>query len=125
VFKGEAKTIGDLFARIRTLSAELAALNGPSIARLIHIIVNPDRDILEETAAAYSYTVPLSPDAIAYGVITGLLLALAVELILAGLFGLMRNQWHRATRVRRPAVAPHVRREPSIAAESDRHRHQR
>jgi hypothetical protein len=125
VFKGEAKTIGDLFARIRALSAELAALNGPSVARLVHIIVNPDRDILQETVAAYSYAVPLSPEAIAYGVITGLVLALAVELILAGLFGLMRNQWYRSRRVRKPAVAPHVRREPSIAAESDRHWHQR
>ena len=125
VFKGEAKTIGDLFARIRALSAELAAMNGPSLARLIHIIVNPDRDILQETVAAYSYTVPLSPDAIAYGVITGLLLALAVELVLAGLFGLMRNQWYRATRVRRPAAAPHARREPSLAADSDRNWHKR
>jgi Protein of unknown function (DUF2937) len=125
VFKGEAKTIGDLFARIRALSAELAALSGPSIARLVHIIVKPDQDILQETAAAYSYAVPLSPDAIAYGVITGLLLALAVELILAGLYGLMRNQWYRAVRVRKSPVATHVRREPSIAAESDRHSHQR
>jgi Protein of unknown function (DUF2937) len=87
--------------------------------------VNPDRDILQETIAAYSYTVPLSPEAIAYGVITGLVLALAVELILAGLFGLMRNQWHRATRVRRPPAATHARREPSIAAESERHSRQR
>ena len=125
VFKGEAKTIGDLFARIRALNAELAAMNGPSLARLIHIIVNPDRDILQETVAAYSYTVPLSPEAIAYGVIVGLLLALALELILAGLFGGMRNQWYRARRVRRPAVAPHVRREPSLTGESDRHWHQR
>jgi hypothetical protein len=125
VFRGEAKTIGDLFARIRALSAELAALNGPSFLRLVHIVVNPNRDILQETVAAYSYTVPLSPEAIAYGVITGLVLALALELIFAALFGVMRNQWHRAIRVRKPAVAPHVRREPSIAAESDRHWHQR
>ena len=125
VFKGEAKTIGELFARIRALSAELAALNGASLARLIHIIVNPNRDIFQETVAAYSYTVPLSPDAIAYGVITGLVLSLAVELILAGLYVLMRNQWHRRIRVRKPPIAPHVRREPSIAAESDRHWHQR
>jgi hypothetical protein len=125
VFKGEAKTIGDLFARIRALSAELAALNGSSIARLVHVIVNPDHDIFQETAAAYSYTVPLSPDAIAYGVITGLVLSLAVELVLAGLFGVMRNRWHRVRRVHKPPVAPHVRREPSIAAEPERHWHQR
>ncbi|HTB69127.1 MAG TPA: DUF2937 family protein [Steroidobacteraceae bacterium] len=125
VFKGEAKTIGDLFARIRALSAELAALSGSSIARLVHVIVNPDHDIFQETAAAYSYTVPLSPDAIAYGVITGLVLSLAVELVLAGLFGVMRNRWHRVRRVHKPPVAPHVRREPSIAAEPERHWHQR
>ena len=125
VFKGEAKTIGDLFARIRALSAELAALSGSSIARLVHVIVNPDHDIFQETAAAYSYTVPLSPDAIAYGVITGLVLSLAVELVLAGLFGVMRNRWDRVRRVHKPPVAPHVRREPSIAAEPERHWHQR
>jgi hypothetical protein len=125
VFKGEAKTIGDLFARIKALSAELAALGGSSISRLAHIIVSPDHDILQETVAAYSYTVPLSPDAIAYGVIVGLVAALAVELILTGLFALTRNQWHRAVRVRKPPVAPHVRREPSIAAEADRHTRQR
>jgi hypothetical protein len=114
VFKGEAKTIGDLFARIRALRAELAALSGSSIARLTHILVNPDRDILQETVAAYSYTVPLSPEAIAYGVITGLIMALVVELILAGLFLTMRNQWYRAIRVRRQPVARPVRREPTI-----------
>jgi hypothetical protein len=48
-----------------------------------------------------------------------------VELILAGLYGLMRNQWYRAVRVRKPPVAAHVRREPSIAAEADRHSQQR
>ena len=125
VFRGEAKTIGDLFARIKSLAAEMDALNGSTLARLIHIIVNPNREILQETIAAYSYTVPLSPDAIAYGVITGLVLSLAVELVLAGLFGVMRNRWHRVRRVHKPPVAPHVRREPSIAAESDRHWHQR
>jgi hypothetical protein len=114
VFRGEAKTIGDLFARIRSLAAEMTALNGSSLARLIHIIVKPDRGILQETTGAYSYTVPLSPEAISYGVITGLLLALAVELILAALAALLWSQWHRLRRGRRPPAMRHVRREPSI-----------
>ena len=88
VFRGEAKTIGDLFERIKALAAEMDALKGSTFARLIHIIVNPNREILQETVAAYSYTVPLSPEAISYGVITGLLLALAAELMFAGLAGL-------------------------------------
>jgi hypothetical protein len=117
VFRGEAKTIGELFARIRSLAAEMAALGGSSLARLIHIIVNPDRGILQETIGAYSYTVPLSPEAISYGVTTGLLLALAVELILAALAALMWNQWHRLRRGRRQPAARHVRREPSIEPE--------
>jgi len=122
VFRGEAKTIGDLFARIRSLAAEMDALNGSTLARLIHIIVNPDREILQETMAAYSYTVPLSPEAISYGVTIGLLLALAVELILAGLGTFCWNQWQRVRRVGRHPPARLVRREPSIA-ESDRGRH--
>lgn len=124
VFRGEAKTIGDLFARIKALAAEMEALNGSTFARLVHIIVNPNRDILQETIAAYSYTVPLSPEAIAYGVITGLLLALVVELILAGLAGVCMNQWHRMTRGHRHPPARLVRREPSIAGESERGRRQ-
>ncbi len=123
VFRAEAKTIGDLFARIKALAAELDALTGPSIARLVHIIVNPNREILQEAVAAYSYTVPLSPEAIIYGISTGLILSLAVELILAGVLWLVVNQWQRATHVRRQPVARPVRREPSIAAESDRGRH--
>ena len=122
VFKGEAKTIGDLFARIRALAAELDALKGPSISRLIHIVVNPNRDILQETIAAYSYTVPLSPNAILYGVSAGLALSLGIELVLAGLLGLIWHQRWRRISARKTPVAPISRREPTIAAESDRNR---
>jgi hypothetical protein len=100
------------------------ALNGSTLARLIHIIVNPNREILQETIAAYSYTVPLSPEAIAYGVTVGLLLALAVELLLTGLGAVCVHHWHRLTRGRRHPPARLERREPSIAAESERGRRQ-
>jgi hypothetical protein len=120
VFRGEAKTIGELFARIKSLAAEMDALNGSTLARLIHIVVNPDREILQETIAAYSYTVPLSPEAIAYGVTVGLLLALAVELLLTGSAALCRNQWYRMTRGHRHRPARLERREPSITAEAEK-----
>jgi hypothetical protein len=100
------------------------ALNGSTFARLIHVIVNPNREILQETTAAYSYTVPLSPEAIAYGVTVGLLLALAVELLLTGLGAVCVHHWHRLTRGRRQPPARLVRREPSIATESERGRRQ-
>jgi hypothetical protein len=123
VFKGEAKTIGALFARIKTLAAELDAMSGSSISRLIHVVVNPNRDILKETSAEYSYTVPLSPDAILYGLSTALVVALAIELALAGLLTLIwRRKW-RATPPRKLSPVRDTRREPVISAESDRHRH--
>lgn len=123
VFKGEAKTIGALFARIKALAAELDAMSGSSLSRLIHVVVNPNHDILKETSAEYSYTVPLSPDAILYGLTTGLVVALAIELALAGLLSLIwRRRW-KAAAPRKLSPVRDTRREPVISAESDRHRH--
>jgi hypothetical protein len=122
VFKGEAKTIGDLFARIKMLSAEMDAMGGSSISRLIHVAVNPNREILKETSDAYSYTVPLSPDAILYGVSVGLVVALALELVLVGLLSLIWHRRWRAAPTRKLAAVRETRREPVISAESDRHR---
>jgi hypothetical protein len=123
VFKGEAKTIGALFARIKMLAAELDAMSGSSISRLIHVIVNPNREILKETSDAYSYTVPLSPDAIAYGITVGLVVALAIELALAGPLSLIWRRSWRALKVRKPPAPRAPRREPVISAESHRDRH--
>jgi hypothetical protein len=121
VFKGEAKTIADLFARIKSLANELDALKGSLLSRLIHIIVNPLRDILQETINAYSYTVPLSPDAILYGVSAGLVVALVLELVLAGLLGLFQRRQWRAPAARKPPEAPRgPRREPSIVSDPGR-----
>ncbi len=116
VFKGEAKTIGDLFARLKALAAELDAMSGPEISRLVHVAINPNHDILQETIDAYSYTVPLSPDAILYGVSAGLVLSLAVELVLAGIVALFwRRRW-RTPSIRKPPPPPTVRREPHLRA---------
>ncbi len=123
VFKGEAKTIGALFARIKTLGAELDAMSGSSISKLIHVAVNPNRDILKETSAAYSYTVPLSPDAILYGVSVGLVVSLAIELVLAGLLSLIWHRRWRAPATRKLSAVRDTRREPVISAESHRDRH--
>jgi hypothetical protein len=123
VFKGEAKTIGALFARIKTLAAELDAMRGSSISRLIHVVVNPNRDILKETSDAYSYTVPLSPDAIVYGVTAALVVSLAIELMLAGLLSLLWHRRWRAVSTRKPVAVREPRREPVISAESARDRH--
>jgi hypothetical protein len=65
-------------------------MNRPLIIRIAHVALSPDKDILKETIAAYSYTVPLNADAILYGLGAGLLLAALVESLLVGIltFGL-------------------------------------
>lgn len=123
VFKGEAKTIGALFARIKLLAAELDAMSGSSISRLIHVAVHPNREILKETSDAYSYTVPLSPDAIFYGVSVGLVIALALELLLVGLLSLIWRQRWTGPSTRKLSAVRDTRREPVISAEGHRDRH--
>ena len=87
-FQDEARTVRRLYARVTELKAELAALSGPLVMRVLHVAFRPDREILAETRAEYSYTVPLEPAAIASGIIGGLLFAALVDVVIA-LIGLM------------------------------------
>ena len=116
VFRDEARSISALHERLQLLAAELRALEGGLLARLTHVVLRPDREILHETAAAYSYTVPLNGDAILCGVSAGLLGALLVEMLLVGLFRVASGAF-----VRSAAVAP-VRTEPRLTLHSQRHR---
>src|SRR5262249_60058866 len=86
-FQGEAKTIRQLYERAQALKAELAALSGSLLARIVHVALRPDREILGETRAEYSYTVPLDPPAIASGIVIGALLAMLAD-ALVGLIAL-------------------------------------
>jgi hypothetical protein len=95
-FRDEAAAIATMYQRLLALRAELAALRGPLVAQLLHVVLRPDRAILAETRAAYSYTVPLNPSAIACGLAAGTLAALCVEGLLRGLWRLLQS----ATRTR-------------------------
>jgi hypothetical protein len=95
VFQDEAKAIRDMYGRLLALSAELAALRGPLIAQVIHIILHPNREILDETLSAYTYTVPLSPSGIISGVTLGACLAILIE---SSLLGVVRLVWPRRSR---------------------------
>ena len=98
VFVDEAKTIQALHDRLTTLAAELAALEGPLLRRIIHVAFSPDREILSETMAAYSYTVPLAPAAIVCGVTAGFATALIVEALLVGALRLLMGAFSGAQR---------------------------
>ena len=85
VFKDEAKPIRAIYARLQSLAVELEAMHRSIFSRIMHVAFRPDKEILNETLAAYSYTVPLNQNAILSGVTVGLLLALAVESVLVGM----------------------------------------
>jgi hypothetical protein len=48
------------------------------------VAFHPDEEILNETIAAYSYTVPLNLEAVSCGLIAALLLAVLIESVLIG-----------------------------------------
>ena len=121
IFRDEARTITALYARLKSLAAELQALQGPLVARVLHVAFNANRELLNETISAYSYNVPLNSDAIIWGVGAGLAVSLSIEALFVGVSNLLRRQLLRATSTRAPPPAPRsVRREPSISSEPER-----
>jgi len=106
VFKDEAKPIRAIYARLQSLALELEAMRRPLLSRITHVAFWPDKEILNETVAAYSYTVPLNQDAILCGVSAGLLLALAVEALLIGLLRGARSMLGAPRPARAAAAAP-------------------
>ena len=101
VFQDEAKTIREMYGRLLALNAELAALRGPLIAQIMHVIFHPNREIFDETRSAYTYTVPLNSSGIISGVTLGACLAILIESSMLGVVRLVRPR-----RTRRPIAPP-------------------
>ena len=89
-FQGEAKTIRQLYERAQLLKAELAAVSGSLLGRIVHVALRADHEILGETRAEYSYTVPLDPPAIVSGIVIGALLAMLIDALLGLVAVLLR-----------------------------------
>jgi hypothetical protein len=108
VFKDEATNVATIYARLRKLTVELDAMSRSLLSRLMHVAFRPDKEILHETIAAYSYTVPLNQEGILCGLTAALLLALLVESLLMGMVRLVR--WTiRAPRPSATGAATHHR----------------
>lgn len=90
-FKDEAQNIRDLYSRLTALTAEMAALRAPLIRQILHVLFSADPDILAETRAAYTYTVPLNLQAIVCGVAIGAILAFMAESLLLACLRLTRR----------------------------------
>jgi hypothetical protein len=85
-FQEEGAAIEKMVARKLRFEIEMAALKVSLPMRALHVLLNGDSEILVEAKAQYSYAVPLSQDALAFGAIFTLVVLLLAEL----LFALMR-----------------------------------
>lgn len=82
VFNSDANSIESLLIRNQALEAEWQVLQGGWLQRTWHVLAQPDPQLREETLKGYTYQVLLVPEAIAWGVSAGLVLALSVESLL-------------------------------------------
>jgi hypothetical protein len=94
-FQDEGRSVRAMYDRLTVLTAELAALRGPLIRRIVHVVFRPNREILDETWSAYSYTVPLNPPALVSGIAIGAFLAMLVEATFVGVVRLLRPRRSR------------------------------
>lgn len=77
-FSSEAAVIEEMYDRFVRFSTALARLEASLAGRIYQVAINPDREIFEETASNYTYTVTLNTDsAICAGVLllSGILLS--------------------------------------------------
>lgn len=79
VFQQDAQSLQQIYQRVVLLQKEWDELNGSVFARTYHMLFGHNAQIMDETLAQYSYTVPLSPAALAWGICMALLLAACVE----------------------------------------------
>lgn len=83
LFQAEAVAIERMYQRKLRFEAEVRALQTGLARRLAHILFRGDRELLGETLAQYSATVPLNQEALVVGAITALVFLLLVEILLA------------------------------------------
>lgn len=94
VVRADADSVAHLVGRAELLEREWFAMQGAWYARLWHLLTGADRTLLQETWDSYTYQVLLVPEAIAWGLGIGLLLAWLAELLALGIgwtFGVNRT----------------------------------
>lgn len=82
-FQDEGTAIENIYHRKLRFEAEADALKTGLAGKILHVLFRHDSEILDETLAQYSYTVPLNQDALIVGAVVAALMVLALELLLA------------------------------------------
>ena len=99
----EGTAIAQMATRKLRFESELEALQASLPMQALHILLDADQEILAETRAQFTRSVPLDGDALTFAAIFTLIMLMAIEL----LFALSRHLWPRlSTGVHRPPTRP-------------------
>lgn len=82
-FQEEGQAIADMVARKQRFEADLAAMQASLPVQIYHILLNGDRELIQETLQQYTYAVPLTQDALLAGAVAVAILLALTELLLA------------------------------------------
>jgi hypothetical protein len=82
-FQEEGAAIEKMYQRKLRFEAEAAALKTSLPFKIAHVLFGNDREMMDETLAQYTYTVPLNQDALVVGAVMTAMILLALELLLA------------------------------------------
>lgn len=80
VFKADAANLAFVFYRVEHLQAHLVLLNQAGFFKPFYLVGWQDKDIMQDTLQQYSYLVPLSPEALVWGLTTALVFAFTLDL---------------------------------------------
>ncbi len=82
-FQEEGLAIADMVKRKARFQADLAALQVSLPMKIMNILLDGDREMIDETLQQYTYAVPLNQDALLTGAALAAIMLLLVELLFA------------------------------------------
>jgi hypothetical protein len=100
-FREEAKPIRNMYDRYLRFKEQKSALDTNLAGKLAVIAANRDRELVDETYANYSYTVPLDKAAVFAGSLSAAVALLVIELLAATILWLFRLIFHPGVRTGR------------------------
>ncbi len=95
VNREDSKNIAFIYKRYQTFQNEITTLQGKWYLATYHVIFRHQIEILDETLKQYSYTVPLNPRAIAWGVGVGFCLSFFIESLFGLLFWIIKSSFSK------------------------------
>lgn len=97
-FAEEAISIRVMWQRLQLLHNEFAAMQRAFLPRAFHVLFMANTELMNETRQNYSYTVPLTIQAITSGVMIALLSALLADVLLMAISWLFLTPLKRQSR---------------------------